>query len=383
MPHLRALGVNDAFRMLVEEFAKDPLLEEGEIAKCKNSSRVGNVIQAVEPVIVTYLNPTHRVLFNQARDANPFFHLMESLWMLAGRDNVTPMAYYSSKIADIASDDGVSFNGAYGFRWRHSTSGTRHIDESVNVDQLEIIINQLKSKPTDRRCVLQMWNVEDDLLKINSTKDVCCNTNAYFLINNNRLDMTVCNRSNDLILGMLGANVVHFSFLLEYMAAHIGVEVGVYNQVTNNLHVYESNFKPEEWLEDATPNYYNRLPRINGVKLVKDPKQFDRELKIFNEEWLGLDLSESWVATFKEPFFQTVAMPMALAFVYHKRREYKKANQYCSEILADDWRIACTNWVRKREARYNRASNDGVDYEDNRNPYLENHLRRDAEDVST
>lgn len=388
MPHLRCMGVNDAFNTLVQEFAIDPF-EPSDIAKTKNSSRVGNVIQAVEPVIVTYLEPRQRVLFNQARDANPFFHLMEALWMISSRNDLAPLQYYVSTFGQF-SDDGSTLHGAYGKRWR----------EWFGFDQLEGIVEDLKKNPSSRRNVLQMWDAccceetkvphpvygkarNDPFMASNGGKDVPCNVSALFLINNGRLDMTVFNRSNDLILGMLGANVVHFSFLLEYMAAQIGVDMGVYNQITNNLHVYENNFKPEEWLSDTTPNYYSRVPRINGVKLVSNPEQFDRELKVFNEEWLGLDLSENWVATFKEPFFESVAKPMALAFVYHKRRDYKSANKWTSEIMADDWRIACTSWIRKREARYNKASDDGVDYEDNRNPYLESHLRKESANVGT
>lgn len=395
MPHLRAFGVNDAFRMLVEEFGEyvlgDSPISSGNIQLTRTSSRNGPVVQALEPVILTYLEPRQRVLFNQARDANPFFHMMEALWMLQGRNDLAPLQYYVSTFGQF-SDDGKTLNGAYGYRWRNGRGYwgtwqkgiTHNKDQDGRFDQLAVIINHLKSKPDSRRCVLQMWNTGDDLQAIDDSKDVCCNLNCKFQINNGRLDMTVDNRSNDLVLGMLGANVVHFSFLLEYMAACIGVEMGVYNQITNNLHVYTNSFEPIKWLEDKTENFYQRVPRINVVKLVKNPEQFDKELKTFNEEWIGeQDLHEDWNARFSEPFFELVAKHVARVFYFHKQRNYVKALQWCNEIAADDWRIACTNWVRKREARYNKASDDGVSHEDNRNPYLENHLRREAKDAST
>lgn len=391
MPHLRCLGVNDGFTQLVKEFATyeetDGMDLDISIGMTKTNSRNGPVIQATEPVLVTYLTPTQRVLFNQARDANPFFHLMEALWMLQGRNDLAPLEYYVSTFGQF-SDDGSTLHGAYGKRWR----------SWFGYDQLQPIITELQDKPTSRRCVLAMWDAccceeckptrvrngvhtvaKHDLYMAltGGGKDVPCNTHAYFMINNSRLDMTVCNRSNDLILGMLGANVVHFSFLLEYMAAHIGVDVGVYNQFTNNLHVYLENFKPTEWLADTTPNYYTRLPRLNSVKLVVNPERFDKELKVFSEDWLGVDdVRGGWDATFSEPFFQSVAKPMAKAFAYHKVRDYKNALRYASEVMSDDWRIASVNWLRKREARYNKAKDDGVSYEDNRNPYLESELNR-------
>ena len=33
-----------------------------------------------------------------------------------------------------------------------------------------------------RRAVLQMWNVEDDLLKVDSSRDVCCNLSVLFTV---------------------------------------------------------------------------------------------------------------------------------------------------------------------------------------------------------
>lgn len=169
--HLHATNVNDAFYQVVRG------VHYGDISTVRTSSRVGDVLQVKEPVMLTYEKPRQRVLLNPARDANPFFHLFESLWMLAGRNDVAPLAFYSSKIAAMASDDGRTFNGAYGYRWRHAenvvwNSGGDALSERV--DQLSILIEHLRSKPDSRRAVLQMWDIENDLLKIDITKDVCC-----------------------------------------------------------------------------------------------------------------------------------------------------------------------------------------------------------------
>ena len=62
----------------------------------KSDSRVGKVIVAPGPVCTAYSNPTQRVLFSERRDANPFFHLMESLWMLYGAcDLAWPLKFNS------------------------------------------------------------------------------------------------------------------------------------------------------------------------------------------------------------------------------------------------------------------------------------------------
>lgn len=370
----RYRNVNQAFYYLVGD------IQDGLIKTRKEDTRNGPVIQIDEPAMITYAHPLERVLFNEQRDCNPFFHVYEAMWMLAGRNDVAPLAYYTPAIANY-SDDGRTFNGAYGYRWRHPnyldfTGNPSPGDVPYgNQDQLDIIVKHLKEKPNSRRVNLQMWNVEDDLLKIDNGKDVCCNTNVYFsireLINgaDDRydrdrgarpkvfvLDMTVCNRSNDLVWGMLGANVVHFSFLQEYLACRLGVEVGRYTQFSNNLHVYTENnsgFHPEKWLTDGIQDLYTQTAAINmkHVPLVRDPVMFDREVKEFvdyNSQYQSIDNRKDYA----EPFLTLVAQPMMCAFHHHKAREYPSALAACGDIQATDWRVAVTAWVKKRRANY-------------------------------
>jgi hypothetical protein len=184
--------------------------------------------------------------------------------------------------------------------------------------------------------------------------------------------MTVTNRSNDMIWGMLGTNVVHFSFLQEYMAAHLGVEVGVYNQMTNNLHVYTERWHPEEWLEDETPDYYTdpNVSTLSGplkvemwghdfgkrFPLVSDPVVFEEELPCFVERFAGKVSPEDLPWGWQEPFFERVAQPMLIAFAYHKEKDYYSALSCVDGIAADDWRIVAHNWI---ERRMNRAAATG------------------------
>ena len=245
--HLKTRNVNTAWRELITG------LHEGRIPTEVQSSRAGEVLVVEEPVILTYEKPRERVLFSAARDANPFFHLYEALWMLAGRNDVRALSYYNGRMKEF-SDDGNTFNAAYGERWRRVPwyGGTE-------LDQLGQIVKHLSRNPISRRAVLTMWDIEKDLVNIEQSKDLACNTHAYFAIEDpgsgpRRLNLTVCNRSNDLVWGMLGANVVHFSILQEYLACRLGLEVGVYNQFTNNLHVYTALWDAniDRWLGDMT-----------------------------------------------------------------------------------------------------------------------------------
>ncbi len=61
--------------------------------------------------ITEYECPRERVLFSRERDANPFFHLMESLWILAGREDLGFLEHFNSNMRQF-SDDGTTFNAS-------------------------------------------------------------------------------------------------------------------------------------------------------------------------------------------------------------------------------------------------------------------------------
>ena len=70
----------------------------------RRESRAGDVIVAPCPVTTTYRIPTERVMFWSERDANPFFHFMEGLWMLDGRRDVQWIGQFNSTIDQSSAD---------------------------------------------------------------------------------------------------------------------------------------------------------------------------------------------------------------------------------------------------------------------------------------
>lgn len=368
--HFTFRNVNDAFYSLVQGF------DGGHYNVKTCDSRNGPVLMIDEPVIVTYTHPQERVLRNPVRDCNPFFHLYESLWMLAGSNDVTQLAYYVKRMLDY-SDDGKTQNGAYGYRWRKS--GVAHSEDYAytftSIDQLNILIEHLKNKPESRRAVLQMWNVEDDLLKIDTSKDVCCNTSVYFSIRTEKtvsalgfvehiykdvqyLDMTVTNRSNDLVWGMLGANFVHFTMLQEYVADCLGVRVGKYHQITNNLHIYtstNSGYTPKEWIAPYktiwdTSHKEEFEPYLNStehIPLVNNKEVFDVEVQKFVESHGSSDGFNAR-QDYTEKFLRDIAWPMCRAYHWHKLKYDYTALECLQSVAHPVWRADAIEWICRR-----------------------------------
>lgn len=320
MEVLRVGNVNQAWPLAVKLIKEQGRLED---------SRAGKVLVLDEPVMTEYLRPVERVLFCNKRDANPFFHLMEGFWMLSGSRRGAWLDQFVGDFSKRYAEIDGRLHGAYGYRWRNH----------FHKDQLKIIIQRLKKDNKDRRVVLSMWDPEFDLIHTNDPgpepKDIPCNTHVYFRIVQGALDMTVMCRSNDIVWGCYGANVVHFSMLHEYMAAMIEVDVGIYRQMSNNWHGYLDTI-PKETITECDPS-----PYPDGQKLVRDPK-------IFMHELIQFMANPSDEYKYRNDFFKLTAVPMFRASQLWRAKKREEAFKAIDEVLAMDWKIAAREWMLRR-----------------------------------
>ena len=296
-------------------------------------SRNGPVIRIEEPVMVTLKYPTERVLFHQGRDANPIFHCMEGIYLLAGRRDVAFLKQFNSSIGNY-SDDGIVFNAAYGYRMRH------HFGR----DQLVEVIEKLSSDRNTRQAVVQLWDSED-LLK--DTLDRACNTQLIFAVVNDKLNLTVNTRSNDFYWGMAGANAVHFSMLLEFVASALDISTGRMYTLTNNLHCYTSLYDAEKYIHNPPePDFYDAYSqhavRPLPIMLNADYESFLKDCERFCDNPFKQD------AKYAHPFFNHVAHPLAM--ISHTRKlDAGTGAGWAEKIKAQDWRRAAQDWIHRRE----------------------------------
>jgi thymidylate synthase len=357
----------------------------GEIGE-PSDSRAGRVIVAPTPVMSIYNQPCERVLFDAKRDANPFFHLMEGLWMLAGRQDTAFLNNYvkdfgsrfgeiiQPRMADDVYNSRGVIHGAYGHRWRHT----------FGFDQLDEIVGRLRKDPTDRQCVLQMWDASqyeeyhgvqgeyvygsDDLN--GSWKDRPCNTHCYFRVQETTralvqdyavtpsgpvLDMTILCRSNDIVWGAYGANAVHMSMLLEYVAGRVGVGVGMMYQLSNNYHGYVRELDrigdPRDL--DGSDPYDDGI--VHSVTMAEENwEAWDRDLLLFmqwHDHLWTLDKDSMDIDTpdgFRNLWFHVVAGKVAQVNWLWKQKRSQEALSLTYQIEAPDWQLACREWISRR-----------------------------------
>jgi len=305
------------------------------------TSRNGDTLEVPYPVSTVYQHPWERVLISRVRDANPFFHLMEALWILAGREDVKFLTEFNKRMADY-SDDGKVFNAPYGYRLRNGTL-------NAHFDQLDYVIGLLKKDPYTRQAVCQIWD-EDDLHTI--TVDKACNMSIVFRVRSDgRLHMIVYNRSNDMIWGTYGANAVQFSMIQEYVAAHLDRGMGSYTQVSNSFHVYTTGPGGAVWQKVKEGYIETSYDCFSSMMIMtpQDVHKIDHDILQFFNVYDEHGLSEIGNITYWESeYFRRLVIPMLSVYLWHKSFGADKALHHVEVIEADDWRMACEDWLINR-----------------------------------
>ena len=203
----------------------------------------GKKIKELRPVSIEYLDPLKRVPFLRGRRINPFFELAESLWIISGRSDVEFLDLFNKNMVSF-SDDGKFFNASYGERIRFYGKNDLHKEIYNPVDQLEDCYIKLLNDKDTRQAVIVISHPQFDNSKYTigeQGKDIACNLVITFKIRDDKLNMTVFNRSNDVIWGTF-TNLCQFSTIQELLATWLGLEVGTYHQITDSLHIYTDTY---------------------------------------------------------------------------------------------------------------------------------------------
>lgn len=321
---LRANNVNDAYHEAIWQIRGNMAVTE--------DSRNGPVRVMKTPVTTTYMRPEQRVLFNQKRDANPVFHLIESIWMLAGRNDVDSLLPFNSGYGNYA-DNGI-VHGAYGYRWRYA----------FGFDQIQTIISILRKDQASRQAVMQMWDGGGNNDLEGRWKDRPCNTHIYFDCRGGKLNMTVCCRSNDMVWGAYGANVVHFSMLQELIAWGVGVPMGVYRQFSNNFHVYTELPLVKDFLEHPPmglpEDAYNDVRSAQVMPMFHDGET----VELFLEDCESL-MNNGPVKT----DFMHMVSCLKAAYLARKAKVENWGSVLTPISPRNDWKIAFNEWVARRD----------------------------------
>ena len=200
---------------------------------------------------------------------------VEACQLLAGVTVPDLVVSIGPQFANYAEDNGL-FHGAYGPR----TAG-----------QYDILIERLKNDPDTRQAVATIWNPQLDLQA--EKRDYPCTILHQFRIRNNKLNMSVYMRSNDVWLGA-AYDFFQFTRVQLAMASVLGIEPGTYHHHVGSLHIYEQHYEAADKLKYALHN--PTIPAITGRTWneVKSSAMLAIQATVSESTYARLNDAEKW-----------------------------------------------------------------------------------------
>jgi thymidylate synthase len=247
----------------------------------KEAAPRGMKTREIEDAVIRIDDVRNTLPLGVGRGTVPGIGAVEACQLLAGVATPKLVIEVGPMFKNYAEDNGV-FHGAYGAR---------------TTDQYAPVIERLKKDPDSRQALVTIWNPVLDLLP--NKRDYPCTILHQFRIRDNKLNMSVYMRSNDVWLGA-AYDFFQFTRVQIAMASVLGVAPGSYAHHVGSLHIYEQHYDVAENLRHTTEPYES-IPAITGAnwKQVQDRAMSALTAAIHRDEPMlvnTLHPFESWYA---------------------------------------------------------------------------------------
>uniref|UniRef100_A0A8C4ULC8 Thymidylate synthase n=1 Tax=Falco tinnunculus TaxID=100819 RepID=A0A8C4ULC8_FALTI len=145
------------------------------------------------------------------------------------------------------------------------------------VDQLQKVIETIKTNPDDRRIIMCAWNPKDISLMALPP----CHALCQFYVLNGELSCQLYQRSGDMGLGV-PFNIASYS-LLTYMIAHVtGLKPGEFIHTLGDAHIYLNHVEPLKVQLQREPRPFPKLRILRKVEDISDFKAEDFQIEDYN-----------------------------------------------------------------------------------------------------
>jgi thymidylate synthase len=157
----------------------------------------------------------------------------ELLWFLNGDTNIKYLQENGVRIWNEWADEEGNLGPVYGHQWRSWTGAN-----GETIDQISVLIDQIKNNPDSRRLLVNAWNVGD----IDKMALPPCHCLFQFYVADGKLSCQLYQRSADLFLGV-PFNIASYA-ILTYMIAHVcDLEPGEFIHTFGDVHIYRNHLE--------------------------------------------------------------------------------------------------------------------------------------------
>ena len=209
---------------------------------------------------------------------------IELLWFLRGDTNVQYLQDNKVSIWNewSTADQTARFGRpagelgpVYGHQWRNF-GATKNTDGSYNndgFDQLDWLINEIKTNPDSRRLIVSGWNPNE----ANEVALPPCHTLFQFFVQNGKLSCQLYQRSADIFLGV-PFNIASYALLTHMVAQVCGLGLGDFIWTGGDCHLYSNHIEQAQLQLSREPLPLPQLKLNPAINNLFDFKFEDIEL---------------------------------------------------------------------------------------------------------
>ena len=198
--------------------------------------------------------------------------IYELLWFLKGDTNGRYLQEQGVRIWNEWADENGDLGPVYGHQWRSwpdYNGGT--------IDQIEYVLNQIRTNPNSRRMIVSAWNVAE----VNKMALPPCHTLFQFYVSDGKLSLQLYQRSADTFLGM-PFNIASYALLTLMIAQVTGLEPGEFVYTTGDTHLYLNHLEQAKLQLTRKPRPLPKMVLNPEVKSLYDFKFEDFSLNKYD-----------------------------------------------------------------------------------------------------
>ena len=190
--------------------------------------------------------------------------IYELLWFLRGDTNTAYLNEHGVTIWNDWADEQGNLGPIYGYQWRSWPA-----PNGQPIDQLQRVVDEIRSNPTSRRLIVSAWNVAD----LGEMALAPCHLLFQFYVSGGRLSCQLYQRSADLFLGV-PFNIASYALLTVMVAQVTGLATGEFIHTFGDAHIYNNHIDQVQLQLGRDPR---SLPTMHLNPEIKSLSQFTYE----------------------------------------------------------------------------------------------------------
>lgn len=181
----------------------------------------------------------------------------ELLWFLSGDTNIKYLKDNGVRIWDEWADENGDLGPVYGYQWRSWPT-----PNGIKIDQIQNLIQQIKTNPDSRRHIVTAWNPAD----VDNMALPPCHCLFQFYVADGKLSCQLYQRSADAFLGV-PFNIASYALLTLMLAQICDLEPGDFVHSFGDAHLYSNHLEQADLQLTRTPG---PLPTLKINPDIKD-----------------------------------------------------------------------------------------------------------------